>query len=83
MKKTDTGKSHDLILDLPTGSVKHVRRTLLKLSTTLQVDEGAPYHQDPLISQLRIQTLWTKEKLEAWCYNTKGVDYIGVAESSS
>jgi hypothetical protein len=70
--------TNSLIIDLPTGAAKRVARVLGKLKSTIAVGPAAPYLEDPTFSQLPVETLWTVEKLEGWCYATKGIDYVGV-----
>ena len=70
--------SNHLIIDLPTGAAKRVARVLGKLKSTISIGPSSPYREDPSLSQLPVETLWTEDKLEAWCYATKGIDYIGV-----
>lgn len=67
-------------IDAPTKGVKALIRLLKKLKTTDFVIDGGAYREDTSLSQVLIDTSWSKQELEDWLYRSKGVSYIGTFE---
>lgn len=54
---------------------------LSMLPSTIQVQDGDVYHEDPLFSQVHVQTNKTEEQMEDWLMNCSGeVEWCGVFE---
>jgi hypothetical protein len=77
MSAQESTQVNYLGIDAPTGATKNIIRILKKLRTTVAVENAGAYREDRNISQIWIDTTWTEQKLDAWLYNTKGIDYVG------
>ena len=65
-------------IDVLTKHSAYLRNRLKVLKSTESVVEGGAYWEDRHYSQVHLDTTWTEDELDAWLYNTKGVEAVGI-----
>lgn len=70
---------NQLGIDVHTKDAKRLIAKLKTLKTTMCVEDGGMYREDPTYSRVWLTTSWTEQGLDNWLYNTKhGCEYVGV-----
>lgn len=72
-----------LVIDTTTASKDELMRRLRTQPTMKEVTDGGPYQQDRTLSVIRVVTTLDEHELEAWLYDEKGIDYLGVTVEGS
>lgn len=73
--------SNKLGIDVRTSSKEKLIRRLNMLSSTISAQDGDVYYEDPLYSQVHVETNKTEEQMEDWLINYSGeVEWCGVFE---
>lgn len=69
---------HHLLIDVETCSKKRLMRELRGLRSTIDVQDGGVYHQDPGYSQVLVQSTRTAGEIEQMLYRSSRSDVVGV-----
>lgn len=70
-------------IDVRTKDKARLMARLRGLVSTVSVQDGGTYHEDPSYSQVWLDTSKTEGELDAWLYGTKGIEYVGTFERKS
>ena len=64
-------------IDVTTNDAQRLIVRLSRLKSTINVEHGGVYHQEPGYCQVHLTTTWTHSDLDDWLYGTSGIDYVG------
>ena len=78
LERADVPATYSLGIDVRTADSIKLRDRLAHLKSTIEVEYGGQYHEDPTWSQLWLTTTQTEDEVDAWLYAGKGIDYVGV-----
>lgn len=68
-------------IDIRTKDARRLIARLKRLKSTISVEYGGAYWEDPSYSQVHLTTTWSEGKLDDWLYRTKhGCQYVGAFE---
>jgi hypothetical protein len=71
-------KINSLVIDTTTSSKDKLIKRLRAQATTSGVTDAGAYRQDETLSMIRVSTTLDEYEMEAWLYEEKGIDYLGV-----
>lgn len=69
---------HSLGIDVRTKSMLELVEQLKALPTTISVEFGGEYREDPSYCQVHVITKMTEAQMDDWLYASNGIDYVGV-----
>jgi hypothetical protein len=69
-------------IDVESHEANATQRRLGLMKDTVTVESDGKYREDHDYTRLYLETFWTEEQLDTWLYKTKGVGYVGIAETT-
>ena len=66
-------------IDVKTADKRRLITRLKGLVSTVRVEDGGVYHEDPAYSLVWVTTHKTEQEMDDWLYKS-GLDFIGVFE---
>ena len=66
-------------IDVKTADKRRLITRLKGLVSTVRVEDGGVYHEDPSYTQVWLTTHKTEKEVEDWLYKS-GLDYVGTFE---
>lgn len=72
---------YGLAIDVRSKDARKLYNRVKALTSTIDIEEPAPYHADTSYSQVVFTTTKTESEIDAWLYKSVNLEWIGVVKS--